>query len=123
MVALIHRDGRIAATILLLVLACSGLSTAAVAHGRTIVGTWAPDPRQCTPVGGLIAIGPLNVQGDDFRCDFHDISRIGDVVTWHGWCGFPEHARRTTVVATLRADVLTVDIDGAESGPYRRCRR
>lgn len=94
----------------------------AQAGGRTIVGEWAPDPRQCWPSQGAIAIGPLSVVGDDFRCDFTSVSRLGDVVTWRGACGFPDPARPAIVVASLRGDTLALRINGGENGPYRRCR-
>lgn len=125
MVSLNGRPGGATAALRAAVLAMAMpcISSTASANGRTIVGTWAPDPRECTPVAGMIAIGPLSMQGDDFRCDFEDVARLDDVVTWHGTCGFPENARRATVVARLRGETLTVVIDGGADGPYRRCKQ
>lgn len=110
----------------------AGLATAALgltlsfapaqAGGRTIVGEWAPDPHQCWPSQGAIAISPLSVVGDEFQCNFNSVSRLGDVVTWRGTCGFPDVARPATVVASLRGDTLFMRINGGDNGPYRRCR-
>jgi hypothetical protein len=86
------------------------------------VGRWAPDPRQCLPSAGAIAIDPLSIVGDDFRCDFNSVSRSGDAVTWQGRCGFPEPPKPATVVATARGETLSLKINGGENGPYRRCR-
>lgn len=98
--------------------AASGPSQAA---GRTIVGTWAPDPAACTPVGGMISIGPMALTGDELACTFDDVDRSGDVVTWHGRCGEPEPAQPATVVAKLQGEVLRMSIAGADRGAYRRC--
>ncbi len=115
-----HRHACIAAATLTLILILS--LAPAWAGGRTIVGDWAPDPHQCWPSQGAIAIRSLSVVGDDFRCDFRDVSRLDDVVTWRGTCGFPDPARPATVVASLRGDTLSMRINGGENGPYRRCR-
>ncbi len=96
--------------------------TMAAASGRSIVGGWAPDPSQCTPIGGMIAIGPLDMGGDEFRCSFKSVSRSGDVVTWKGKCGFPTPPEPATVVARLSGEVLHLRINGNENGAYRRCR-
>jgi len=97
---------------------CATLSNgAALAGGRTIVGTWAPDPSECTPANGMIVIGPLDIVGDEFRCDFTSVSRAGDVVTWRGACGFPTPPKPTTVVARLSGETLHVSINGGDNGP------
>ena len=98
--------------------------TPALAHAaQTIVGTWAPDPRECTPVGGMVGIQPLGMMiGDDFICSFRDVSRSGEVVTWHGGCGGPEQPKdRSTVIAELRGKLLYIRLNGARNGPYLRC--
>jgi hypothetical protein len=108
-----------AAALLLL----GGALAPALAQGRTIVGDWAPEGAECTPLAGTIAIGPLSIVGDDMRCDFRSVSRSGDVVTWHGGCGFPEPEERATVVAATQGDRLFLMINGGRNGPYRRCAR
>lgn len=97
---------------------CSGHSLAA---GRTIVGTWAPDPSACTPANGMVSIGPLSLTADEMACTFGDVSRLGDEVTWHGRCSTGGSSAPTTVVATLRRGSLTVTMNGVRSGPYERC--
>lgn len=89
---------------------------------QSIVGLWAPDPKQCTPAQGMIAIGPLQIGGDEFRCDFTSVKRSGDVVTWTGKCGFPTPPEKATVVASLGGAALRLRINGADNGAYRRCR-
>ncbi len=90
---------------------------------QTIVGTWAPDPRDCSPINAVY-IGPLDMMmGDEFRCSFRDVSRSGEVVTWHGGCGMPEQPKdRSTVVAELRGKLLYIRLNGGQNGPYLRCR-
>jgi hypothetical protein len=89
---------------------------------RTIVGKWAPDPNQCTPVDGMIGIGPLDMGGDEFACRFKSVSRTGDVVTWRGTCGFPTPPEPVTVVATLTGETLHISVNGNDNGAYRRCK-
>jgi hypothetical protein len=89
---------------------------------RTIVGKWAPDPNQCTPVDGMIGIGPLDMMGDEFACNFKSVSRSGDVVTWHGTCGFPTPPEPVTVVASLNGETLRISVNGNDNGPYLRCK-
>ena len=89
---------------------------------ETIVGTWALDPRECTPMNA-VHIGPLDMMmGDEFICSFRDVSRSGEVVTWHGSCGGPEQLHeRSTVVAERRGKLLYIRLNGAQNGPYLRC--
>lgn len=94
-----------------------------LAHAaQTIVGTWAPDPRECAPMNAVY-IGPLDMMmGDEFKCSFRDVSRSGEVVTWHGNCGGPEQpTRHSTVIAERRGDLLYIRLNGAQNGPYLRC--
>lgn len=88
---------------------------------ETIVGTWAPNPAQCTPVGGLISIGALSLTADELSCRFTNVSRVADVVTWHGRCSDGEASRPATVVAALSQGRLSVMLHSTWSGPYRRC--
>ena len=99
----------------------TGALAPALAQGRTIVGEWALEHADCTPLAGSIVIGPLSIVGDDMRCDFRSVSRSGDVVTWRGGCGFPEPEERATVVAAAQGDRLFLTINGGRNGPYRRC--
>jgi hypothetical protein len=94
----------------------------ALAGGRSIVGDWAPDPRQCRPNDGAVRIAPLGLAGDELSCTFKSVSRDGDVVTWRGICSGPEDSSAATVVAALRGEVLSVRINGNGIGSYRRCR-
>jgi hypothetical protein len=96
--------------------------SASQADGESIVGAWAPDPDNCTPVGGMIAVTPLGLTGDEFRCDFKSVSRSGDVVTWRGKCGFPSPFEPAVAVASLRGSKLNIRINDADNGTYRRCR-
>lgn len=96
-------------------------ATPGQAAGRSIVGTWAPDPAACTPVAGMIAIGPIGIRGDELACSFRDVARRVDVVTWHGQCGQPEPARPATVLAKLAGENLHMTINGNDAGAYRRC--
>jgi hypothetical protein len=103
-------------------LALLTLDFRSLAAAQTIVGRWAPDPAQCTSVGGMIGIGPMDIVSDEFQCRFDSVSRAGDVVTFRGRCGFPAPPEPATVVARLSGATLHVSINGADSGAYRRCR-
>ena len=98
------------------------VAPAAANAAQTIVGTWAPDPRECSPMSAVY-IGSLDMMmGDEFRCSFRDVSRSGAVVTWHGGCGGPEQARdHSTVIAELRGKLLYIRLNGTQNGPYLRC--
>lgn len=90
---------------------------------ETIVGTWAPDPTACTPVGGMLDIGPRSLTTDILACRFDDVSRDGDRVTWHGRCSEGEERYPATVVAALYQHRLTVSLNGhGWLMAYRRCR-
>lgn len=120
----IHPDGLTMPNRIRLAAFAAALLAPGLAHAaQTIVGTWAPDPRECTPVGGMVSIQPLGLMmGDEFACTFHDVSRSGEVVTWHGGCGGPEQpTRRSTVIAERRGALLYVRLNGAQNGPYLRC--
>lgn len=90
---------------------------------ESIVGTWAPNPAECTPVNGLVEIGAKSVNADDLSCTFDDVSRTGNVVTWRGRCTDGTRWTDSTVVATLRGRTLDLDVggQGLRAG-LRRCR-
>lgn len=92
--------------------------------GETIVGRWAPNRAACgSAMGGEIAIDPKMIVADDWRCDFSTVQRSGDIVTWNGTCGFPEPAKRATVVATSSGAALSLRINGGAADRYVRCPR
>lgn len=88
---------------------------------QTIVGTWRTGA-SCQINRGAVAIGPMHMVSDEWRCDFHDVNRVGDVVTWKGSCGFPEPFERATVRASLVGRMLHVRINGEDAGHWERCR-
>lgn len=107
----------IAPAVASLVLAC----TPALAAGRSIVGEWAPNPRMCRPMDGALKIVPLGMAGDEFSCDFKSVSRVGDVVTWRGSCGFPR-SRELQPSSQHCVERSSVRINGNGIGSYQRCR-
>lgn len=101
------------------------LPAVAAAARETIVGRWGETPEACgTP--SAIDIGPMRLASEETVCDFADVSRVGDVVTWRGICHVAEEPpRRETVVATLAADrslTLRFRASGATIPGLRRCR-
>ena len=99
------------------------MATSSGRAAESIVGTWAPDPSECTPVGGMVAIGPLSLVADELACRFATVVRAGDKVTWRGRCSTGGAAPTpATVTAALRSGNLAITIDGAPSGTLRRCR-
>lgn len=115
----VMRHSKLAAIGIGIALFTPGIGQAA----ETIVGTWAPDPRECTPIGGMVSIQPLGLMmGDEFICSFRDVARSGEVVTWRGICGGPEQPKDpSTVVAERRGKLLYIRLNGAQNGPYLRC--
>ena len=65
----------------------------------------------------MVVIGPLDIVGDEFRCDFTSVSRAGDVVTWRGACGFPTPFKPATVIARLTGEILRININGETTTP------
>ena len=117
-----NRIALLSATALAAAFCATLLNGAAWAGGRTIVGAWALDVGECTPASGMVVIGPLDIVGDEFRCDFTSVSRTGDVVTWHGACELPTSSPEPAiVVARLSGAVLHISINGDDNGSYRRC--
>ena len=107
-----------AALALILVGAAVGEARAA----QTIVGLWRQPGGACKVTRGAMSIGPMHMGGDEWRCDFRDVARKGDVVTWKGECGFPEPFERATVKASLVGQSLEVRINGGEASTWERCR-
>jgi hypothetical protein len=97
------------------------LAGPALAEGRTIVGRWAPDPKNCVPSAGAIVVGPLSLTADDMACEFGSVVRQGDQVTWRGKCGFGDSSTPATVVATLNGPTLSVRVNRQAADIYRRC--
>ncbi|MGU3661149.1 hypothetical protein [Methylobacterium fujisawaense] len=106
---------------LLLATALVCLAGPALAGGRTIVGQWAPDPKNCVPSAGAIMITALGLTADEMSCDFKSVARQGDQVTWRGKCAFSDATKASTVVATLNGPSLSVRVNGQPADTYRRC--
>ena len=93
---------------------------------ETIVGRWVENSAArgtCMPLESLV-IRPMSIGvGEDFACDFTDVMRSGDIVTWHGACtNFGEaDSTKATVVASLAHKLLTVTLNGRRLQVYRRC--
>ena len=92
---------------------------------ETIVGRWG-ETRDVCGSGGAIDIKPMGLSSEETVCEFTDVGRVEDVVTWKGKC-FVQDAppRRETVVATLHADrSLTLHFkgSGATIPGLKRCR-
>lgn len=92
---------------------------------ETIVGRWG-ETRDVCGSGAAIDITAMGLSSEETACEFKDVSRLDDVVTWKGTCFVHGEApRQETVVATLHADrSLTIRFrgSGAEIGGLRRCR-
>jgi hypothetical protein len=106
----------------LLILA--NLSTAFAGEYKTIVGSWKTErDGQCGEHRPDVLIAPMSIMfGDDFFCDFISVARLGETVKWNGTCGLTDEDRKkASVVATVHGGHLTIAIDGAVQGTYRRC--
>lgn len=107
-------------TVLLLV-----ASATPAAAAETIVGRWGESREVCS---GAMAVDvkPMGLSSEEMSCEFTDVSRVGDVVTWKGRCFVREEPpRKETVVATLHPDrSLTIFFhgSGANIQDLRRCR-
>lgn len=106
---------------LLLVLAATVPASAA----ETIVGRWGETNEVCAGADALV-VKPMGLSAEQMSCDFTDVSRSGDVVTWKGRCFVQEESpRRETVVATLASDRslrILFRGSGSKIGPLYRCR-
>lgn len=98
-----------------------GLSLPAYA-AQTIVGEWKIPGHDCSPVAGSIVIEPMGIRADELSCDFKDVGRVGDVVTWHGACDNGGEAWKAKVVARLEGRRLAVSFNGDKVDVYERCR-
>ncbi len=100
-------------------------ATAPALARETIVGRWGETREVCAGANAL-DIEPMGLAAEEMSCDFTEVSRVEDVVTWKGTCFVREEPpRRETVVATLAADrTLKVHFRGSGSkiGPLQRCR-
>lgn len=101
------------------------VATAPSLARETIVGRWG-ESRDVCGSGGAIDIAPMKLSSEETVCEFTDVSRIDDVVTWTGKC-FVHQAppRRETVVATLHPDrSLTIVFKGSGAAirGLKRCR-
>lgn len=97
------------------------LAGPALAGGRSIVGQWAPDPKNCVPSAGAIVVGALSLTADEMACGFKSVARQGDQVTWRGKCDFADSSMPATVVAMLNGSSLSVRINKQPADTYRRC--
>lgn len=117
---------RPASVVALALLAVASTATATSSFAReTIVGRWG-ETRDVCGSGGAIDIKPMGLSSEETVCEFTDVGRVEDVVTWKGKC-FVQDAppRRETVVATLHADrSLTLHFkgSGATIPGLKRCR-
>lgn len=92
---------------------------------ETIVGRWGETPEVCRSAT-VIVLAPMRLQSDETVCNFTDVSRLGDVVTWRGTCQAGEEPlRKETVIATLhpnRTLTLLFKSTGAKYPGLIRCR-
>lgn len=108
-----------------LVLGLLAFTTVEASARETIVGRWG-ESRDVCGSGAAIEIKPMGLSSEETVCEFSDVSRVDDVVTWKGNC-FVQDAppRRETVVATLHPDKrLTIVFhgSGAKIPGLSRCR-
>lgn len=101
------------------------VSTAPAVAAETIVGRWGESREVCS--GAMsIDIAAMGLRSEEFACDFTDVSRVGDVVTWKGRCFVHEEPpRKETVVATLHPDrslTMVFHGSGVNIEGLRRCR-
>lgn len=104
-------------------LAAVSLAGPAVA-AETIVGRWGETSDVCRSAS-VVVLGPMRLASDETVCNFDDVSRRGDVVTWKGNCAAGDvPPEPETVIATLAGGRLTLRFrgSGASIGPLIRCR-
>lgn len=88
---------------------------------ETIVGTWAT-PGRCGRPLSTIVIEPMAVSGEDFSCDFAEVSRKGDTVRWRGTCTFGDDEEKASVTARLARGRFSYQINAdGWNGPLERC--
>lgn len=92
---------------------------------ESIVGRWGETQEVCHSAT-VIVLAPMRLQSDETVCNFADVVRSGDVVTWRGSCRAGEEPiRRETVIATLHRDrtlSLLFTGTGAKIPRLLRCR-
>lgn len=92
---------------------------------ESIVGHWGETQEVCRSAT-VIVLAPMRLQSDETICNFTDVTRTGNVVTWRGTCRAGDvPLRRETVVATLnRNQTLTLLFKGtgAKIPDLVRCR-
>ncbi len=111
------------------VLSLVALSMAAVCRpasaAESIVGRWGETQEVCSSAT-VIVLAPMRLQSDETICNFTDVTRSGNVVTWRGTCRAGEEPiRRETVVATLNRNhtlSLLFEGTGAKIPNLIRCR-
>lgn len=88
---------------------------------ESIVGTWAT-PGRCGRPLSTIAVSPMALAGEDFFCDFTEVSRKDDTVRWRGICTFGVDEEKASVTARLERGRLSYQFhrDGW-NGPLQRC--
>jgi hypothetical protein len=89
---------------------------------QSIVGKWAID-RTCGAPLSVIVIEPLGLAGEDFYCEFDNVSRQGETVNWRGKCNFSEAGYEpSAVTAQMRGKRLYYRFAGRGwNGPFDRC--
>jgi hypothetical protein len=92
---------------------------------ETIVGRWGETEDVCRSAN-VIVLAPMRLQSDETVCNFIDVTRLGDVVTWRGSCKAGEEPiHKETVIATLhpnRTLTLLFKGTGAKYPGLIRCR-
>jgi hypothetical protein len=104
-------------------------STAMAETPRSIVGWWGYPGGNCLPIDGAVSIEPLALWGDDVRCDFTNVKRNGNTVTWKGKCSYGQGNEAgdpadETVIATEADGKLNLDfgaIKASDELPLTRC--
>lgn len=105
-----------------------GAAAAAVfglAAGAMVGAAAAQQPRYYYPAPGYVVYRPAQthrVDASDWGCEFNDVRRVGDTVTWRGECSFPEEVASATVKASLVGQTLYFRIDDGEALKLERCR-
>jgi len=89
---------------------------------QTIVGKWHRVDASCRNAQATLSIKPMGVDASDWGCEFNDVRRVGDTVTWRGECSFPEEVASATVKASLVGQTLYFRIDDGETLKLERCR-
>lgn len=90
---------------------------------ESLVGTWAT-PGRCGRPLSTIVVGPMDLVGEDFFCDFDTVAHTGDEVRWRGTCDFGGESEKATVTARLAKGMLRYRFNrDGWNGPFQRCPR